>query len=68
MEGSVLTVFLAVFTAVIQWFGTALGTVTSIFYANGELTIIGVPVVITFAIAVTTLVIAWVRSVMRGRG
>lgn len=69
----VITSIFNVFTEILEWFGDALGTVSAVFYtpgageAAGEPTFIGYVTLITFGIGLTTLVLAWVRSLMRGR-
>lgn len=57
---------LAVFTALIDWFVSAIGSVVPIFYvAETGLTFIGGVTVIGVAIAVTTLIFATIRGMLR---
>lgn len=61
-----------VFTAILNWFGDALTTATSVFYdatansGEGGLTVIGIVSILTLGIGVITLVLAWVRNVIKG--
>lgn len=66
----VVTGIMAVFTAILGWFADAFETVSGIFYdTTGEsLTFIGTIAVIGFGIALTLLVLAWVRSLIKNRG
>lgn len=63
----VLSAIFAVFGAVTDWFITTLTSATALFYAENSLTLIGSVTIIGFAIAVTLLILAWVRSVIRGQ-
>lgn len=65
MEGTVLGSVFEVFTAVIQWFVTSLGSVTSMFYASGSLTFLGVLAVAGLAVSVSLLVMNLVKSYLR---
>ena len=63
---SVVSSILAVFTALVEWFTTTIGDVGAIFYvADTGLTFVGTITVIGVAIAVTTMVIAMIRSLLR---
>lgn len=61
-----------VFTAILNWFGDALTTATNVFYdatansGEGGLTVIGIVSILTLGIGVITLVLAWVRNVIKG--
>lgn len=55
MTTSPLTVVLAVFTAMAEWFATAIPTVISLFYAEGALTFLGVLAVAGLAVSVVFL-------------
>ena len=61
-----------VFTSVLSWFGTALATASTVFFdptlndGNGGLTMIGTVAVLTLGIGVITLVLAWVRNIVKG--
>lgn len=61
-----------VFTAILTWFGTALTTASNVFYdatlndGAGGLTVIGIVSILTLGIGVITLVLAWVRNVIKG--
>lgn len=61
-----------VFTAILTWFGTALTTASNVFYDGtlndgaGGLTVIGIVSILTLGIGVITLVLAWVRNVIKG--
>lgn len=63
---TVISSIMAVFTAILEWFSSAFESVTSLFY-NTEtgLTFIGVVSVLTLGIAVFTLVIGWIRGLIR---
>ena len=57
---------LAVFTSLIDWFVSAIQAVIPIFYESGTgLTFIGGVTVIGVAIAVTTLIFATIRGMLR---
>lgn len=56
---------LAVFSALIGWFVESIDAVVPIFYAEGNLTFIGGITVIGVAIAVTTLIFATIRGMLR---
>lgn len=65
---AIVTAIFAIFTAVLDWFGTALATVSAIFYADGALTFIGTVCLVGLAIAVVVMLIAMLRSLIKGRG
>lgn len=66
---SVVESILAVFSAFVEWFGTTLADVSAIFYVpETGLTFIGTITVIGVAIAVTLMVIAMIRSLLRLQG
>ena len=66
---SVVTSILFVFTTVLEWFSTSLGSISSIFYdAESGLTLVGTLSVITVAISVSLMVIAMIRSLLKFRG
>lgn len=63
---TVVESILAVFTALVGWFVETIGSVGAIFYvAETGLTFVGTITVIGVAIAVTLLVIAMIRSLLR---
>lgn len=65
---SVISSVLAVFLAVIEWFVGAVEAMTPLFYvAETGLTFIGTITVIGVAIAITLLVVAMIRSLLRLR-
>ena len=68
MEGSIISVVMAVFSAVLNWFAESMAAVSALFYADGALTLIGVMAVIGLAIGVFTVVLAIVRSLIKARG
>lgn len=65
MEGNVLSAVLGVFDQVSAWFTTAITNAIPIFYAEGQLTLIGVLSVASLAIAVILMVLAMIRSYLR---
>lgn len=65
MATSPVASILAVFTSLIEWFVEAVGAITPIFWAEGALTFVGTITVIGVAIAVTLMVIAMIRSLLR---
>lgn len=66
---SVISSVMAVFTAILEWFGTAFETASGLFYnSESGLTLIGVVSVLTLGIGVVTLVFGWIRSIIKGRG
>lgn len=63
---SVTSSILSVFSALVTWFVETLGDVTALFYvAETGLTFIGTITVIGVGIAVTLMVIAMIRSLLR---
>lgn len=65
---TVISSIMTVLTAILEWFGTALETASGVFYnAETGLTLIGVTSVLTLGIGIITLVLAWVRSVIKGQ-
>lgn len=65
---AILTLVMQVFTAILDWFGDAFATVTEIFWANNEATVLGIMAFVTFAVAIFTLVLNYVLSLIKGRG
>lgn len=68
----ILDAIFGVFTSVTTWFIETLSSATELFYTvgsggTGELTLIGNITIIGFAIAVALMILAWVRSVIRGQ-
>lgn len=57
----------AIFTEVLGWLIESLGTVSTLFWANGALTFLGTLSVIGLAIAVCLLLISIVRAILRFR-
>lgn len=63
---TVISAIMAVFTAVVEWFGDVFTAVTALFYnAETGLTFVGVTAFITLAVAVFTLVLGWIRGLIR---
>lgn len=67
MSGVVTAIF-AVFTSILDWFVESLGSVSTLFYTTDGLTFIGTCTIITFGIGIITMVVAMVRSLLRGQG
>lgn len=66
---NVLSDVLEVFTQVGNWFSTAVGNLTPMFYVAGEgLTFLGVLATAGLAIAVILLVLAYIASYLHFRG
>lgn len=66
---TVVTAVLAVFTAVLQWFVTAIETAIGIFWtAEAGLTFLGTLAVIGLAIAIVLMLFAMIRSYLKNRG
>lgn len=66
---TVVSSILSVFTAILEWFVTSLGAIGGIFYtAEAGLTFLGTVTIIGFAIAIVTMVVAMVRSLIKSRG
>ena len=55
-------------TAVMTWITTALSSVQTVFYAENELTFLGVLAVISVAIGIAFLVIGVVQNFLKLRG
>lgn len=68
MEGSIISSVVAVFTAILEWFQASMVAVSSLFYTDGALTLIGVMAVIGLAIGVFTVVLGIIRSLIKARG
>lgn len=63
---AVITAIMEVFTAILNWFGSAFSTVTALFYdAESGLTFVGVVACLTFGVALFTLVAGWIRGLIR---
>lgn len=63
---TVISSIMDVFSAILEWFADAFEAVTAMFYsAETGLTFIGVVSVLTLGIAVFTLVIGWIRGLIR---
>lgn len=62
----VLTDVIAVFTEITTWFISAISSVIPIFYSEG-LTFIGVLAVASLGIAITLLIVRWVREFLSFR-
>lgn len=62
----ILTAIMAVFTAILDWFGDAFSTITALFYnAETGLTFVGITAFITLGVALFTLVAGWIRGLIR---
>lgn len=57
----------AVFTAIIDWFVTAISSVSGIFYGAAGLTFLGVLTLCALGIAIVLLLVNLVRSYLRFR-
>lgn len=64
MIGSITTVW----TEVMEWVTTSIGSVETVFYANNQLTFIGTLSVITVAIGVSFLIIGVIQNFLKLRG
>lgn len=66
---TIITSITAVFTAMASWFVSTLNSVSELFFNSndGTLTLIGTVTIIGFAIAITTMLLAWIRSLLRGQ-
>lgn len=63
---AVVTAIMEVFTAILNWFGSAFSTVTALFYnTESGLTFVGVVACLTFGVALFTLVAGWIRGLIR---
>lgn len=66
---TVITAVLAVFSAILEWFVSAIETAVGIFWvAETGLTFIGTLAVIGLGIAVVLMLLAMVRSYLKNRG
>lgn len=65
---SVVTSMTTVFTEVFEWLQTALTSVLSVFYAEGQLTVLGVLAVIGLAIAIFMLIMNVISNFFHLRG
>lgn len=63
---TVISAIMDVFSSILAWFTEAFESVTALFYnAETGLTFVGVVSVLTLGIAVFTLVIGWIRGLIR---
>ena len=58
----------SVFSEVFTWLQTALNTVLSIFYADNDLTVLGVLLVVSLAISIFFLICGYISNLMHFRG
>lgn len=66
---TVLSAVLAVFSAILEWFVTAINTAVGIFWvAETGLTFIGTLAVLGLGIAVILMLFAMIRSYLKNRG
>lgn len=68
MTGTVLSNILEVFSAVGQWISTAVTALIPMFYAEGELTFLGVLAVAGLAFSVAFLIIGLIQNFLHFRG
>lgn len=68
VSNSALTVVLAVFSAMAEWFSEAIPTVISLFYAEGALTFLGVLAVAGLAVSVVFLLMGVISNFLHFRG
>lgn len=61
----IINTMLGVFSSVSTWFVDALGDVTTLFYADGNLTFIGSLAIAGLALSMVTWIIATVRSYLQ---
>lgn len=64
MIGSITTVW----TEVMTWITTSIGSVEEVFYADGALTFIGTLAVITVAVGISFLIIGVIQNFLKLRG
>lgn len=64
-ESNVLTAVFDVFTAVGDWFATAVESLIPMFYANGELTFIGVMSVAGLGVSIILLILNLIGDYLR---
>lgn len=64
MLGSITTIW----TEVMTWITTSLGSVQTVFYANGDLTFLGTLAVIGVSIGIAFLIIGVVQNFLKLRG
>lgn len=67
MESNALTQVLEVFSGVTDWLGDSFSAVTSMFYAEGNLTFLGVMALGGIGISVALLLVNLVKSFIRFR-
>ena len=60
-----ITALLALLLEVVAWFGDAVEAIVPIFWANGEFTFVGAITGVGVGFAVTLLVVAMIRSLIR---
>lgn len=65
---SIITAMTAVFDSVFTWIGTALGSVLSIFWADGALTFLGTLSLVALSISIFFLLIGIIQNFLHLRG
>ena len=66
---SVVSSIFEIFTEILEWFSTALSSISTLFYSpEAGLTFVGTLTVIGLGIGVVTMIIAMIRSLLKGRG
>lgn len=68
MEGTILEAVFAVFSAIAEWFVEVLPVISTLFYANGALTLLGVLGIAGLAISVVFLLIGVIQNFLHFRG
>lgn len=68
MEGSIISSVMEIFTAILNWFTTSMTAVSNLFYADGNLTLVGVMALLGLGIGVFTVVVGIIRSLIKARG
>ena len=68
MQTNIIDAVLAVFDQIAEWFSEVMPTILNIFYAEGNLTILGVLAVAGLAISVVFLVMGVIQNFLHFRG
>lgn len=56
---------IAVFRTILDWFVDSLESVSTMFYADGDLIFIGIVTLVGVGIAIATMIVASIRSLLR---
>lgn len=68
MEGNIMTSIVAIWTEMVTWLTTTIGSIGAVFYADGNLTLIGTLAVVALALGVAFKLFHVVKNFVTLRG